>query len=459
MDNNKISKLGLWCYTLGGAIGAGMFVTLPAAIELTGLSVVLAIVVTSIICFFAYFYCAAISSFASVKGGDYGHIAFVSSPLISGVFGITVIFYVVSNCTYATGALDYTSYVFPWIKDNMMLCGVVLMTLFILIDFLGANLGSKVSTAMTVTLCAGIALLIVMGLPHVDFGTMFAGASAEGGEPFFKNGFAGFSQSIGYLIWVVGGIGTCAITFSRNVKKPTKSIPQAIIAITIILGVIAALLCVVCVGAVPMDVATQGLGEVARMIMPTGLFYAFAIGAGAFALLTSLQTFIAGYSVGLAEYADQGFLPKIFTKRNKKGYPWVVGIFIWLLSVVPYVSGITLDTIVAYTGAPVYFCYAYVNWKCMKLPEQYPDLWEKSTFHMPIGLWKALCGFATACAAYLVYCYCAGMSLRGYLEMAATIGLMFLYAWYRMKKGHVDVKAMEAEKEEIIAEAIAYTEE
>ena len=43
-----------------------------------------------------------------------------------------------------------------------------------------------------------------------------------------------------------------------------------------------------------------------------------------------------------------------------------------------------------------------------------------------------------------------------YIEMAATIGAMFLYAWYRMKKGHVDVKAMEDEKAEIIAEAISY---
>ncbi|MBE6887953.1 MAG: APC family permease [Ruminococcaceae bacterium] len=455
MDKNKISKLGLWCYTLGGAIGAGMFVTLPAAIEVTGLSIVLAIVATSIICFFAYWYCAAISSFASVKGGDYGHIAFVSSPLISGVFGITVIFYVVSNCTYATGALDYAGYALPFLKDNMMLWGVMLMTAFILIDAMGAKLGSKVSTAMTVTLTLGIILFIVMGLPHCDFGTMFAGAG-ESGEPFFKNGFSGFSQAIGYCIWVVGGIGTCAITFSRNVKNPTKAVPQAIVAITVILGIIACLLCVVCVGAVPMDIAAQGLGAVAMETMPKMMFFAFAIGAGAFALLTSLQTFIAGYREGLLEYAEQGFLPKIFTKKTKGGYPYVVGIFIWLLSVVPFVMGITLDTIVAYTGAPVYFCYMYVNWKCMKLPEQYPDLWKKSMFHMPVALWKGLCIFATACAAYLVYCYCAGFTLRGYIEMAATIGAMFLYAWYRMKKGHVDVKAMEAEKAEIIAEAISY---
>lgn len=456
---NKLSKLGLWCYTLGGAIGAGLFVTLPAAIESTGLSIILAIIVTSILCFFAYFYCVAITSVAPVKGGDYGCISFVAEPLISGVFGITTIFYCISNCTYATGALDYLSYVFPFIQDNIVLLTVLLITVFIILDSLGAAIGGKVATVMTITLTACIVALIVVGLPAIDFSTAFDFSDAVNG-PFFKNGFTGFSQAIAYCIWVVGGIGTTAVTFCRNVKNPTKSVPQAIIVITLVLGVIACLLCLVCATAVPIDVATQGLGAVAMQLMPKALFYVFAIGGGAFSLLTSLQAFLAGYREGILEYAEQGFLPKFFTKKLGNGIPWVVILFIWLLSVVPYVFGITLDTIVAYTGAPVYFCLVYVNIKCMKLPEQYPETWKKSIFrNVPMSIWKVMCGFSALCAIYLVYCYCAEFSLLEWGQMALTIAAMFAWAFYRMKAKHVDVEKMEKERQELIADALAYTED
>lgn len=452
---NQMSKLGLVCYTFGGAVGAGLFVTLPAAIETTGISIVLAIITASIVCFFAYFYDMAISSFASVKGGDYGHISFVSAPLISGVFGLTNIFYAMGNYMYAEGALTYVSYALPGIKNKIVLWTVVLLTVFSIIDYFGANLGEKVSTVMTVTLTAGILLLMVLGMSHIDFTAISAG-SDKGGEAFFKNGFSGFSQAVAYCVWIVGGIGTSAVTFSRYVKKSTRVVPQAIIAVSIILGVIACLLCVVCAYAVPQEIATQGLGAVARVVMPKALFYAFAIGSGAFALLTSLQTFMAGFSAGLSAYADQGYLPRIFTKRSKNGYPWVVGIAIWLLGVIPYLFDISLGTVIAYACAPVYFCLIYVNWKCIKLPELYPDRWKKCMLHMPLGLWKALCVFSAVCATYLVYCYCAGFSLVEWGQMMLTIAFMFAWAYYRMKADHVDVAAMEKEKEDIIADAMAY---
>lgn len=449
-----LSKKGLYGYVIGCAIGAGMFVTLPGAIAHTGRSVILAVLAAAFVYFFAYWYAVSLSSLAPIGGSDYGYISFVSSPTMSGVYGLTNLFWLLSNCVYATGAMEYISVFVPALKPYMGIGAAVLITLFMIIDYIGVGVGAKVEGFMTVALLVSILVFLCFGVQAVDLSTFFA-TTAE--MPFFTNGFVGFAKSMGLCIWVIGGIGNATITFAKEVENPTRTIPRCIMTVSVFVTIIGVLICYVCAGAVPVEQAVEGVSVVAEVVLPKALFPVFVIAGPGFALLSTLQTFIISYREAIVAHAEDGFLPKVFTKKTKSGYPIIVGLLIWIIAVIPCVTGFSLDTVATYTGVPAYAILIYVNVKLIKIPERYPELWNKSAFrNWPKALWNFVCVFAMVCAAYLVYCYVADFGMTDILYLALAVGAMFAWGIYRMKSGKADVEKIEAQKAEVIREAMEY---
>lgn len=449
-----LSKRGLYGYVVGCAIGAGMFVSLPAAIGHTGKSVILAVLLASVMHFFAYWYCTSLSSMASIKGADYGYISFISSPAMSGVYGLTNLFWLLSNCVYATGAMEYIAVFIPALKPYIGISAAILITLFMVIDYVGVGLGAKVEGAMTVVLTASLIVFLIIGVTKADPSTFFV-STVE--APFFTSGFSGFSKSLALCIWVIGGIGAATITFARDVEKPTRTIPRCIVFVTIFITVVGVLICYVCSSVVPVEEAVKGVNVVAEAVLPGALFPIFIIGGAAFALLSTLQTYIINYREAILAHAEDGFLPKVFTRKTKKGYPIWVGVLIWATGVIPCLTGFTMDSLTAYTGVPAYALLIYVNIKLLKIPNQYPELWAKSVFRKwPKALWNTVCVFAAVCATYLVYCNVADFGPIDLFWLALAVAAMFAWGFYRMKCGKADVNKIKKEKEEIICDALEY---
>ena len=455
MENKPaLSKKGLYGYVVGASIGAGMFVSLPTAISHTGKSVILAVLIASLVNFFAYWYTVSLSSLVPISGSDYGYISFLSSPAMSGVYGLTNLFCLIGLCVYATGAVEYIATFIPALKPYTGIGGALLITFFSVIDYIGISLGAKVEGFMTIVLTLSVIVFIILGVTMVNPGEFFH-FTVE--SPFFSNGFVGFSKALGLCIWVVGGIGGAAITFARDVEKPTRTIPRCIISVSIFITVVGALICYVCAGAVPVEMAVEGLNVVAEVVLPKSFLPIFIIGGAAFALLSTLQTFMIGYREAITAHAEDGFLPKILTHKAKNGYPIFVGLLIWFVGVTLCLTGLSIDMIATYTGVPSYVLLIYVNVKLMKIPDQYPQLWEKSVFRKwPRGLWNAACVLAIVCSAYLVYCYVADFGLMDLLYLALAVGAMFAWGFYRMKSGKADVKKIEDQKAEVVREALEY---
>ena len=458
MENKPtLSKKGLYGYVIGAAIGAGMFVTLPTAIGHTGKSVILAVLVASIVYFFGYWYTVSLSSLVPLSGADYGYVSFLASPTMSGVYGLTNLFWLLSNCVYATGAIEYISVFVPALKPYIGIAAAILITLFMVIDYVGVGLGAKVEGFMTVVLTICVIVFLAIGVTKVNPVEYFTFTEEA---PFFTNGFVGFSRSLGLCIWVIGGIGGASITFAKSVEKPTKTIPHCIIAVSIFITIIGILICYVCSGAVPVEEAVEGVNVVAETVLPKFFFPIFIIGGAAFALLSTLQAYIISYREAILAHAEDGFLPKFFTHKTKNGYPIWIGVLIWITSIIPCLTGVSIDTIATYTGVPAYAMLIYINIKLMKVPDQYPELWNKSVFRKwSRALWKVACSFALVCSVYLTYCYVAGFGLLDLLYVVLAVGAMFAWGVYRMKSGKADVKKIAAQKEAAIREAMEYAKQ
>lgn len=107
------------------------------------------------------------------------------------------------------------------------------------------------------------------------------------------------------------------------------------------------LICYVCAGVVPVEQAVEGVNVVAEVVLPKAFLPIFIIGGAAFALLSPLQTYIISYRA-IPAHAEDGFLPKVVTHKTKSGYPIWVGVLIWITSVIPCLTSLSIDTVAAY---------------------------------------------------------------------------------------------------------------
>ena len=89
----------------------------------------------------------------------------------------------------------------------------------------------------------------------------------------------------------------------------------------------------------------------------------------------------------LLAVAEDGWLPSVFKKTDKNGYPYVVMALFFVFSVVPLFTGLSVDALISLVMIFSMIMNAYMNISLIRLVKQYPEQWKNSTLHMPLGLW------------------------------------------------------------------------
>ena len=444
----KIVGLGL-----GGAIGTGIFLLLGFGIAYSGRSIIL---VCAAGCFFmllAYWYQFAIPTMFVLKGGDYSMKTMLFSPLISGIgawFGVVGGF---AFSGYAIGITDYISVVVPEVKNFSMVCSLVIITLVFAASYKGSRFITVLENLVTLLLVAALALFIVFGVAKVDAGNFFSPAY-DGG--FFRNGFGGFVAAIAVMGWACQGTTMAPISMAAVTERPKHTIPKAIIIITLLLAVIYAFMAYAASGVLPYEqVAGANISVTAEAIFPKGLYLFFVIGGGVGALASSMLGGIGMMRYPMIQVAEDGWLPAIFKKTTKSGYPYITYLMFYLISIFPIVTGMGLDSVVSLVMIPTMLMNIYMNFACLSLPKKYPEQWAKVSIKMPLWFWKACCILGVFCAGVVSYNLFIELSLKDsiicVIMVAALVGLSAL----RLRQGAVSREALEENKRAVIAQAIA----
>lgn len=146
--------------------------------------------------------------------------------------------------------------------------------------------------------------------------------------------------------------------------------------------------------------------------------------------------------------AEDGWLPKIFTKKTKSGFPYIIMGFMYLLAVVPVIGGFTLDTIVSFIMVPGMILGVLCNLFSLKLPQKFPKEWASAGLRCPY--WVYVICILVSIFANLFTAVFSLLSLNT-IGMIGNLGLtaaMFIYAWWRYKKGYVNLVSVEGLKAE-----------
>lgn len=452
-------KLNLWNIIglgLGGAIGTGIFVLLGSGIAYTGRSIMLVVAVGCFFMLLAYWYNLAMPNMFVLKGGDYSMKTMLFNLLMSGVGAWMTVVGAFAMSSYAVAIADYLSIAVPALAGHQSLVAFVVMTLFFATTIRGSRFLTLIENLVTVVLVAALALFVAFGVPKVDPVSFFS--NADGG--FFHGGFGGFVAAIAVMGWACQGTTMGPISMAAVTKNPKRTIPLAIVLITVILAVIYAAMAYVAGGVLPYEqVAATNISVTAEAIFPKPLYMFFVVGGGIGAIASSLLGGLGTMRYPLMQVANDGWLPAIFKKTTKSGYPYWCYLVFYLISVFPILTGMGLDAVVSQVMIPTMLMNIYMNLACISLPKKYPAQWAKRSLKMPLWLYNVCCVLGALCAGVVAYNLFVELTLNDAIVCVVIIALMLGLSALRLKQGAVRTEDLAAKKQAIIDEALADTDE
>ena len=278
----SLSFWDVFAIALGQVIGSGIMVLIGIGIEFTAYAIPIAFVLSACLSIIKQLPVAFMGSAMPATGGLYVYCKRVLGPQV-GFFYLAIL--LITHILIALFALGFASYavaLLPQLNDRAIALGILL--LFYFVNLFGVKQAAAVQKVMIVFLLCGLSSLIFFGILEVDY------AKFTSTENLFPNGWYGFGLACVVLSFSTGGAQYIS-ELGGEMRNPHRDLPRAIIYSTLLAAVFFALVSIVAVGILPIEqTAGKPLAEVAKAILPPAVYTAFIVGAGLFALATSINS-------------------------------------------------------------------------------------------------------------------------------------------------------------------------
>lgn len=313
---------------IGGAIGTGLFLGSGQTISLTGPSLLFTYMLIGIV-LFAFMRALGELLLSNSKFNSFVDIANeYLGPFGGFVIGWTYwVCWIVSSMSDLTAMGQYFAYWYPQVPHWLTVLFIVL--LLISFNLLGARLFGELEFWFSIIKVVTIITMVIVGLVLIflSFKTEYGHASFgnlihHGG--MFPHGAAGFLMSFQIAVYSFNGIELIGVTAGET-KNPEKTIPKAInnVPIRILLFYIGGLLVIMSV--IPWFKVDPDSSPFVKLFTLIGV--PFAAGIVNFVVLTAAASAtnsgIYSNSRILFGLAKQGLGPKVLTKTNSNGVPYL----------------------------------------------------------------------------------------------------------------------------------------
>ena len=415
----------LFAQAAGHIIGVGIMTLLGSGIALTGRSIPFSFIISAIIVIGYSLPYIFICSVARVNGGYYTCISMLVDKRLCG---LNAIMNVIGNLTLGMYAISLASYFISFFGvGNEKLIAAVALTLIFAINVVGVEKMALVQNLVVPLVCVALALFVGFGLPAVQ-------ADYFAPESFMTGGVTGFLQAGGLLVYAIAGASTVA-SMSGEAKNPTRDVPRAIIAATLAMCVLYALVSVVAAGVLPVDqVANQNLALVAQAVLPRPLYVFFMVCGSMLALVSVLNAqFSMGTRPMLQACRDGWFPKKLAYVHPKFGTPTILLGILYAVGMITIVSGVSIGTItnlcvIANTLSILITCIGVVN-----LPKVCPTGWAKSKFHVSKKALVAISVYASVAQVISILLNLSQLSPLFIAGNLVVVVVAFVFAFARYK--------------------------
>lgn len=430
---NTLKLSDLYSIGTGQAIGAGVLTLIGPAILLTGQSAALAYLVACIVGFFMIAPVFYITSSLKLAGGFYSLVTDMLNKKISGMFALGQITNCFGLATYPVAIGIYAHSLWPFLNETMV--GVVVLSLFFIINIFGVNAMANAQKIMVVLLFISLGMFIVFGFFDIQNPVMNITT-----PNFFSNGADGFYAAVMLYVYSTNGY-SCIMNYGIQAKRAKKDIPIAIFLCLPTLIVVYTGVAIVACGVLPLDqVANQPLTYVAQQILNKALFSIFMFGGPILALSSSINSSLANYCLPIAQSCKDGWLPKWLAKQNRYGAYWIIMTFCYCIGLVPLILGLSISEIVnniMLLASLIAFIQLYA---CFKFPIKHAKAWKQSQRYCGNTFYYLVCT-----VSLITYCAILFNSLKR-LDISiisislCAIAICFIFGYIRGNSNRVTIQ-------------------
>jgi amino acid transporter len=382
-------ELGLLHATMmgiGGAICAGVFVTLGYAATLAGTALIIAMILCGIINLFTMLSYAELGAAIPSAGGEY---TFAKASFGGFLSFATGWFEWISNMFYAAfasvGFAYLISYVIPTI--NIPLVAVIIVAIFTMINIKGVKETGLTQTALVIILLGLLGVFIFLGI--------FTSQNVGSLELKAPEGFLGVLRASAFIFVVYLG-GEAIAVAQAEIKDPGKTIPRAILLSCFALILIYTTIALVVFKIVPAESLAgkaSPLAYVAEQFMgPLGV--GMITIAGIIAALSSVNTSIMASSRVAYALARDGYFPKGFFTLHARFRTPVIATLVGSVLTAAFAATGIVNFVTYATDFGFIIGFVFVNLSLIKLRRDKPNLYRP--FKVPLYPLTPILGIVTS---------------------------------------------------------------
>lgn len=427
--------LGFWdllAIATGSIIGSGIMSLTGIGIARTGRSIFVAFIIGGFVTLLARSPQIFLNSVARFRGGDYSMVGTLLGPRWTGTYSMICLLTSVTLSMYALSFADYAMPFLPWFTRKAIALGI--LTILFVINVFGVNAFAKVQNLAVVLLIVSLTIFTLVGLTHLE-PNYFEPSS------WMTGGFHGLWRAAVLMSYTCDGAQSVT-SMSAEAKNPTKDIPRVMLLSTLGIAVFYGLLGIVAAGVLPVaQVANQPLTVVAETILSRPLYYLFVIGGAWMALITTLNSSIAGCTKPLMQACNDGWYPLSLARLHPKFRTPVIllGIY-YVIGFVPIVLNFNIGVISDITITVGSITKVMIVLSLLRLPKVMPDAWKKSDFHISDLALKAIALLDLAVIIFSGITSSIELPIPLLLANLAVVAFAFIFGRVRYNSGKVHVE-------------------
>ena len=421
----RVLGLGdLLSVSVGQIIGAGVMTLLGTALDTTGRSVTIAFLIAAVITIFMYLPLVFVAGSVRLRGGTYTALGMLASPGFAGAFCIIQFVRKMTIAMYGLSFAGYFISLFDVGGEKVIAC--IVLTFFFVINVLGIDKFAKAQKLIVLLLIVALALFVAFGLPQVQ--------PRFFDEGWMTHGLGGLLQTAGLMTFSVQG-ANAAIDLSGEAKNPSRDIPIAVIAGTIVVTIFYVLIAIVASGVLPIEqVSGENLSVVAEVIFSRPLYVFFIVCGAGCAICSTLNGEFASGSKPVMQGCDDGWLPRSLAKPSRWGTPIRIMGIMYVISMVCVISGVSISIIGSISALCSSLVYLAISATVWKMPTVCPEGWEKSKFKCSDGKLKLVCVLGVLASGLNVVLNASRLSTIMFILNIVVIGGALIYAFARAKQ-------------------------
>ena len=161
------------------------------------------------------------------------------------------------------------------------------------------------------------------------------------------------------------------------------------------------------------------------------------VGGALCAAATTLNGLIGAVPIPLVMLSRDGWLPKglgTLHPRFKTAYKYLF--IYYLITMTPLVIGVNISAVTDMTLLGSYCQTAIFIFNMRKIPDLFPEQWEKSVFHMPRGVFNVIMWVCFIGACFNVYGQLTNSDAKTIAFNVAimAVGIIYSLVWFKNVK-------------------------